>query len=126
MAVERINHPDIPAPVGAYVHATRSRGMLYLSGFTAFGTPAQNGDMAAQFDAALGQIKTIVEAEGATFEDLMKVTVFVTELDDLAGIREVGPRYYGENLPASTLVQVAALIIPELKVEIEAVFSLPE
>lgn len=55
------------------------------------------------------------------FAHVLKVTVFLTRIDDRAAVNEVRKRYFGDARPASTLVQVSALVLPELLVEIEAV-----
>ena len=118
-------YPQLAKPFGAFCHAVRANGFLFLSGFTASNTPAQNGDIVEQTEAILDQIKSILDAEGAAFKDVVKVTVYVTDLDKLQEVHDVRFRYFGDTLPASTLVQVSALVRPELKIEIEAVVALP-
>ncbi len=118
-------YPQLVKPFGAFCHAVRANGFLFLSGFTAGNTPAQSGDIVEQTEAILDQIKGILDAEGAAFKDVVKVVVYVTELDKLQEIHDVRFRYFGDTLPASTLVQVSALVRPELKIEIEAVVALP-
>jgi enamine deaminase RidA (YjgF/YER057c/UK114 family) len=88
---------------------------------TARGTEAENGDMEAQTDAVLRKIEHVLESEGASYKDVARVTVYVTDLNDFEKIHEVRRRYFGDDLPASTLVQVASLIGPETKIEIEAI-----
>ncbi len=114
MEISRKNYPGLRAPFGAFCHAVRAKGFLYLSGFTASGTPAETGDIVAQTESILEQIKTILEAEGVGFEHILKVTVYVTELEGLKGVHDVRFRYFGDHLPASTLVQVVSLIRPNL------------
>ena len=125
METEHKIYPHLQAPFGAFCHAVRANGFLYLSGFTASGTPAENGDIVAQTESVLDQIKSILEEEGVGLRDVVKVTVYVTELDKLKEIHDVRFRYFGDTLPASTLVKVAALVRPEMKIEIEAVAVLP-
>ena len=57
--------------------------------------------------------------------ELVKVTVFLTDIDDRKRINPARQRYFGEHRPASTLVEVSALVLPELQVEIEAQAVLP-
>ena len=125
MKIERKTYPELNAPFGAFCHAVRANGFLYISGFTASATSAEDGDIVAQTEATLEQIKTVLDAEGAGFSDVVKVTVYVTELDRLMDVHDVRFRYFGDHLPASTLVKVAALVRPSLKIEIEAVVALP-
>ncbi|MDP6402137.1 MAG: RidA family protein [SAR202 cluster bacterium] len=126
MNISRKNYPGLKVPSGAYYHSVRANSFLYLSGFTAGGTPAENGDIVAQTESILEQIKTILEAESLGFEHIVKVAVYVTELDRLGEVSEVRVRYFGDTWPASTLVKVAGLVLPNLKIEIEAVVLLPD
>ena len=72
----------------------------------------------------LHKLSHILEAEGATLANVVKVTVFLTDMQDRAEIAQVRERYFQGTYPASTLVQVAALATPNLKLEIEAVAAL--
>ena len=126
MDLQRMLYPHLQKPSGAFCHAVRANGFLFMSGFTAGNTPAQNGDIVEQTEAVMDQIQGILEAEGAGLEHVVKVTVYVTELDRLSEIHDVRFRYFADNLPASTLVQVSALVRPELKIEIEAIVALPD
>ena len=126
MNVEHVNYPQLKQPFGAYCHAVRVDSLLFLSGFTALDTPAQHGDIVAQTEATLDQIKSILEAEGGGMKDIVKVTIYVTELDRLMDIHKVRSRYFGSTYPASTLVRVVGLVRPELKIEIEAVAAVPQ
>ncbi len=125
MEIERRLYPQLKAPFGAFCHAVRAGGFLFLSGFTASETPAAHGDIIAQTESTLDQIVSALEAEGASLRDVVKVVVYVTELDRLQEIHDVRFRYFGDALPASTLVQVVSLVQPQLKIEIEAVAALP-
>ncbi len=123
MQVERKNYPHLDAPVGPYVHAVSCNGFLFISGLTAFNTPAQNKDIATQAEAIFDQIRSILEVEGTSFENLIKVTIFVTELEEVDKLRNVLFSSYGSNLPASSLIQIKSLFAPELKIEVEAVVA---
>ncbi|ESA34033.1 endoribonuclease l-psp [Leptolyngbya sp. Heron Island J] len=124
MNVERKNYAHLDTPVGPYVHAVSYNGLLFLSGLTAFNTPAQNQGLATQAQVVFDQIKSILDAEGTSFKDLIKVTIFVTEFDGVEQLRNVLFSSYENNLPASSLVQVKSLFAPELKIEVEAVVAL--
>jgi 2-iminobutanoate/2-iminopropanoate deaminase len=124
MQIERKNYSHLDAPVGAYVHSVSYNGLLFLSGLTAFNTPAQDGDLATQAEAIIEQMKGVFVAEGISFDNLIKVTIFVTELGDINKLRHVLFSSYNNNLPASSLVQVKSLFAPELKIEIEAIAAL--
>lgn len=124
MQVERKNYSDLDAPAGPYVHGVSYNGLLFLSGLTAFNTPAQNANLATQAQTVFAQIKSILEAEGTDFNHLLKTTIFVTELGDLDRLRSVLFSIYENNLPASSLIQVNSLFAPELKIEVEAIVAL--
>jgi enamine deaminase RidA (YjgF/YER057c/UK114 family) len=72
----------------------------------------------------LKKLSHILQAEAATLANVVKVTVFVTDIRDRAEIARVREQYFKGVNPASTLVQVAALAAPNLKLEIEAVAAL--
>ena len=125
METEHKVYPHLKKPFGAFCHAVRANGFLFLSGFTASETPAEHGDIVEQTESTLDQMKSLLEAEGMGLNDVVKVTVYVTELDRLMDVHDVRFRYFGDTLPASTLVQVTSLVRPSLKIEIEAVAALP-
>jgi 2-iminobutanoate/2-iminopropanoate deaminase len=126
VTLQRKNYSQLARPVGAYVHAVEANGMLYLSGLTAFGMPEQGQGLAAEARAVFTQIGLIAEAEGTSLASLVKVTIFVTSLDDLSALRAALFEIYGENLPASSLVKVEGLFSPKIHIEVEAVLSLGE
>ncbi len=128
MDIARKNYPELPAPGAPHFHSVRMGNLLFLSGATARDTEAEYGDMAEQTEVILKRMKLILEAEGGTLQNIAKITSFVTEIDSEAGAKthEVRMRYFGDDLPASTRVQVAGLVAPHLKIEIEAIAVLPE
>lgn len=125
MRTERIVVPTLPPPVGPYVHAVRHGDSLYLSGLTAHGSTAAHGPLEDQVDAIFAQIDAIARHTGAPAVAPLKVTIFVTELTGLDALRQALTRHYGDTPPASTLVQVAGLFAPGLKIEVEAVLAAP-
>lgn len=114
-------------PISHYTHAVRFGDLLFVSGIIA--TDAQNkvvggDDPAAQTEEIFRIMKDILDKAGATFADVLKVNVYLTDMADRARINPVRQKYFGATRPASTLVQVAALAIPGVRVEIEAVVGL--
>ena len=73
----------------------------------------------------LDNIRRVLAAGGATLDDVVKVTVFLANVDDRPRVNEVRQAYFGANRPASTLVEVSRLAFPGLLVEIEAVAVVP-
>ncbi|WP_174510019.1 RidA family protein [Klebsiella oxytoca] len=122
--VIRKNYPELGEVKAPYVHSVRHGDTLYISGLTAFGTPAQQSGIAEQAEEIFSQIRKIVSAEGADFSSLIKVTIFITSFEEINALREVLYRHYGDHLPASSLVEISRLFSPDLKIEIETVFAL--
>lgn len=120
MEIVRKNYPEIGQPGGPFCHAVRAGDLLFISGATAGGTEAANGTGAQQAEAVLKKLVHILEEEGATLANVVKVTVFLTDIADRSEIAQVRQKYFQGQYPASTLVEVAALASPNLKVEIEA------
>jgi 2-iminobutanoate/2-iminopropanoate deaminase len=124
MDITRRDFPEIGQPGGPFCHSVRTGNLVFISGATAGGTAAANGTAAQQAEEVLKKLVYILEAEGATLANVVKVTVFLTNIADRADVAEVRRKYFQDGYPASTLVQVAALAAPNLKVEIEAVAAL--
>lgn len=124
MSIERKNYKELSDPVGPYVHAVKHANTLYLSGLTAFGSSAQKKGIGNQVKEIFKQINTIAEAEDSGLENIIKVTIFVTDLSQINELREALFDAYGEDIPASSLVHVAGLFSPDLKIEVEAIIGL--
>ena len=125
MEIVRQTYSHLPKPFGAFCHAVKANGFLFLSGFTASNSPAENGDILEQTTVVMDRLESILKAEGGGLSDVIRVTVYVTELDKLMNIHEIRFRYFGDALPASTLVQVTSLVQPNNKIEIEAIAAIP-
>ena len=126
MEIERKDYPGMPQPAGAFHHSVRWGNLLFIAGSTARGTPAETGDIAAQTEVILQKFQTILEANGATLANVVKVTSVVTDLREAPASGEVRRKYFEGGFPASTQVQVAALGTPDLKIEIDAIAVLPD
>ncbi|MBO6860527.1 RidA family protein [Roseibium sp.] len=123
MPLARQNFVELGLPAGPYTHAVRHGQTVYTSGFTAFGTPAQADSAGPQIRAVFAQLNTIAAYYGRSLKDLVKVTVFVTDMTDLPEIRSALAELYENEVPASSLVCVAALFHPQLRVEVEAIIA---
>jgi 2-iminobutanoate/2-iminopropanoate deaminase len=121
--IERKNYRSLAQPAGPYVHAVKYNGMIMLSGITAYGTPAQGGSISEQVDAIFCQLSLVAEEEQISMQSLLKVTIFVTSLNEIENLRKALFRNYGAALPASSLVQVSHLFSPDISIEIEAIFA---
>jgi len=128
--VQYLNPPTLSAPTG-YTHVVQVRGgrTIYVAGQVAFdqsGNLVGKGDFAAQATQVFENLKSALAAGGATFDNLVKVTTFVTDLSQMQTLRTIRAKYYGKNAPASTLVQITKLAHVDLMIEIEAIAVVPE
>lgn len=118
--IERITLPDVREPVSHYCHVVKAGPIIWVSGIvgvTADGNiPA---DTVAQFDIAMDTMDKCLKAAGAGPEHVTKVQVFMTDIKERPLINPRRIKYFGEHRPASTLVEVTALVDPRMKVEIE-------
>ena len=128
MRTVRLNPDTVAAPVGSYSHAVRVEtgdcAWIHVSGQIATdadGTLVGEGNMRVQTEQVFGNLAAILSANGATFDDVVKITTYLTTLEDLAGMREVRLRYLPAEPPASTAVQVVALVVPEALIEVDLI-----
>ena len=134
MKVEIVNSPNAPEPVGAYPHAIRVGNLLFLSGVG----PRRKGskeipgveldssgeiisyDIEAQCHSVFQNVRHIVEDAGSSWQQIVDVTVFLTNIkDDFAAYNRIYAEYFGNTRPCRTTVEVNALPTPiaiELKV----------
>src|SRR5580704_17290378 len=119
-SITRAISPEVsePAP-GTWSNCLVVGGIAYLAGMTASG--GDLSDEYTQAKAIFTKIRHLVEAAGGNMADIVKVTIFVTDIKNREQVRKARQEFFTGNFPASTLVQVAALADPSLKVEIEAV-----
>ncbi len=115
--IVRATSPQVPEPQpGTWSNCLVVGGVAYLAGMTGAGN-----DEYAQAKAIFTKIRHLVEAAGGSMADIVKVTIFVTDITRREEVWRARREFFAGNFPASTLVQVAALANPSLKVEIEAV-----
>jgi 2-iminobutanoate/2-iminopropanoate deaminase len=113
-------------PFSHYCHVVRAGNLIWVSG--ALGVAADGSvpdDVGTQAELALASIDACLKAAGAGAANVVKVNVYLTDVNDRAAINPARQRYFGEHRPASTLVGVTALVLPNAKVEIEATAVLP-
>lgn len=114
-------------PISHYTDAVRFGDTLYISGLVPVdaGSNVIGEDAAAQTEQIFKNMTLVLDEAGATFADVLRVTVYLTDINDRAAINPVRQRYFGAARPASTLIEVSALAVPGIKVEIEAIVGLP-
>jgi len=118
--------PGLSAPISHYCDAVRWGDLLFVSGVAPVDAKGAvvSDDVAVQARQVFVNMKAILDAAGASFADVLKVTVYLTDVQDRKKINPVRQQYFGAARPASTLIGVSELAIPGMKVEIEAVVSL--
>src|SRR5271165_4243907 len=111
MQTKTISKPaKSPAAVGPYNHAVRTGDLLFCAGQIPIDPKDGSlvaGDIKAQTDRVLQNVKVILDDQGLTFANVVKSTVFLTNLGDFAPMNDVYARYFTENFPARSTVQVA-------------------
>ena len=113
MATKTIIKPaKSPAAVGPYNHAVRVGDLLFCAGQIPI-SPADGsliaGDIKAQTERVLENVKAILDDQKLTFASVVKSTVFLTDLANFAAMNEVYARYFTDHFPARSTVQVAGL-----------------
>ncbi|MFF3462566.1 RidA family protein [Streptomyces sp. NPDC002619] len=121
----RITAPDGVAPAAQYSHVVTATGrFVAVSGQLALdkaGKLVGEGDPAAQARQVFENLRRCLAAAGATFEDVVKLTYFVTDMAYLPAVRAARAAHMPDDrLPASSAVQVAALVAPQFLLEVEA------
>ncbi len=113
----------LAAPISHYCDAVRFGELLFISGVppTDAGGRVVSEAVAAQARQVFLNMKLVLEAAGASFADILKVTVYLLDVNDRSRINPVRKEFFGAARPASTLIGVRELAIPGMKVEIEAV-----
>ena len=113
-----------PPTYSQAIKVTQAQTILFLSGQVAYapdGSASFRGDFKGQARGAYQAIKALVEAQGGTLDNIVKITTYVTDMRyrvDLSAIRE---EFFGKKGPASTLVEISALAHPDWMIEIEAI-----
>jgi len=113
MATKTIIKPkSSPAAVGPYNHAVRVGDLLFCAGQIPIDPQDGSlvtGDIKVQTDRVLQNVRAILDDQGLTFANVVKSTVFLTDLANFAGMNEIYAKYFTENFPARSTIQVAGL-----------------
>ncbi|HTZ87086.1 MAG TPA: RidA family protein [Solirubrobacteraceae bacterium] len=126
MSIERLtNNPS--AGFADAVATSGSGRTIYVSGNVGFGDDGKvvPGGMGAEAEATFANIERVLAQAGASFEDIVKINAFITDLDEYPAYAAVRERRFGDKLPASATVQVAGLLVGA-HIEIDAVAFVPE
>jgi 2-iminobutanoate/2-iminopropanoate deaminase len=126
-----MNTETVAPPIGSYSHAVRVETdvctWVYVSGQLALdadGHLVGPGDLRAQTEQVFDNLDQVLRANGATFDDVVKIQTFFTTLEGLAESREVRGRYLPVEPPASTSVRVSELLVPDALIEVDVVAAI--
>ena len=122
MSIERYMVSGELEPVSHYCHVVKAGGFVWLSGMVgmkADGTIPEG--TVEQFEIALKTIDNCLREAGGKTNQIVKVQIFMTDISERSSINPIRIEYFGDHKPASTLVEVSALVDPRMRVEIEAV-----
>ena len=119
--ISRVTIPNILQPVSHYCHVVEANNIVWVSGLVGmFPDGTIPLDTLAQFDVAMADMETCLQAVGSTRHDVVKVRVFMVDISERELINPKRIEFFGDHKPASSLVEVSALVDPRMKVEIEA------
>jgi 2-iminobutanoate/2-iminopropanoate deaminase len=122
--IRRVTSPAVPEPPpGTWSNCLVVNGVAYVAGLVARGEDGKvvEGDEYHQAKAIFAKMGGLIEAAGGAMSDVVKVVIFVTDIKNRENVWRARREVFTGNFPVSTLVEVAALASPDLKVEIEAI-----
>ncbi|MDO3681504.1 RidA family protein [Paenibacillus ehimensis] len=125
MTLERISTDRAPAAIGPYSQAIKFGNLLFTSGQIPLNPEGQlvEGGIAEQTHQVFRNLKAVLEEAGATFESVIKATVFIKDMNQFAQVNEIYAEYFGDHKPARSTVEVARLP-KDVFVEIELIAAL--
>jgi reactive intermediate/imine deaminase len=125
---QEIRVEGLAEPISHFTDAVRAGDLLFVSGIVAVdaeGRLVGGEDVVAQTRQVFENMRVVLAAAGCGFEDVVKVTVFLTDIADRPRINPLRQEVFGPTRPASTLVEVSRLAVEGAKVEIECVALVP-
>ncbi len=124
MDLKRVSTEPDPYEPYRISQGMRVGELLFVSGQAAIDERGQLvgvGDFDAQAEQAFRNLERVLEAGGSSLRDVAKVTIFLTDMSNFARIVDLRGKWFSEPYPADSIIQVSALALPELDIEIEAV-----
>lgn len=123
MNVQRINPDTLPKPMAAYCQVVRKGSLVTTAGMIALDTSGNivgEGDIVAQTRQTLENLKNALESVGASFRDVIKTTIFLSDFSNYKGMNAVYNEYFADH-PAARSTVGAEIVLPSLLVEIDAI-----
>jgi 2-iminobutanoate/2-iminopropanoate deaminase len=120
--ITTVSSPDAPKAVGPYSQAVRAGGLLFVAGQIALDPSGilVEGDVTAQARRVLDNIAALLKAGGLSFAEVVRTTVYLADMNDLAAMNQVYATYFTAPYPTRATVQVARLP-RDVKIEIEVI-----
>lgn len=116
--IARIRNPKVPEPPdGRFSNCLVVDGVAYVAGQTC----RDGGDVYAQAKVIFEKIKNLIESAGGTMADVVKLTAYVTDINQRDGVHKARAEHFKDDFPTATMIGVVALADPAYKVEIEAI-----
>ena len=119
------NYTEIAPVLGPYSRAVKAGNLFFIAGCTASGSISEKGSLCDQVREILNRTKMFLEAEGQSMKDVVKLTTFVTDIDEweqnAEAVGEIFMEMFKGTYPVNTLIGGVSLILPSLKVEIETI-----
>ena len=122
MATERLG-----PPAGRYVHAMRYDRFLFVSGMAPVDSQGVlvAKDIEGQTQATLENMRSVLALVGAGPRNIVKETIFLTDVAERFATHAIREAFYGDHIPASTLIGVKELVVPGMRIEIDAIAAIP-
>jgi 2-iminobutanoate/2-iminopropanoate deaminase len=123
---QAVSTPSAPKAIGPYSQAIRAGSLLFLSGQIPFDPETGDlvsGDIAEQTHRVLKNLGAILQAAGASFEHVVRTTVYLADMDDFAAMNSVYATYFPTPAPARATIQ-AARLPKDARIEIDVIASL--
>jgi len=124
MDLKRVSTEPDPYEPYRISQGMRVGELLFVSGQAAIDERGQLvgvGDFDAQAERTFTNLRQVLEAGGSSLANVVKVTIFLTDMSNFARIVELRGKWFSEPYPADSIIQVSALALPELDIEIEAI-----
>lgn len=124
--------PKLSEPLGIYsqaIEVSKPERLIFVSGFTSRdkeGNVVGKDDIKVQTDNVLTNMKHILEEAGATMNDVVKMTLYIKDMNMFDEIHEVRAKYFDKPYPACAMLEVSRMVSPEHLIEIEAIAAVKE
>jgi 2-iminobutanoate/2-iminopropanoate deaminase len=128
MSRRELDVEGLAEPISHYADAVVAGDTLYVSGIVPVdgaGELVGGDDVVAQAEQVFAVMGRVLAAAGAQASDVVKVTVYLLDVDDRPRINPVRQAFFGDARPASTLIEVSRLAVPGARLEVEAIAHLP-